>query len=112
MQQSYKIPRAKAKQVLEAAMALAYHVHCDELDCSKSFARQPTDKTPQEVFEIGLKTPGTLYTFIHRDYRGWEQDFFDVGLSTIGQVPNYFLWISLDIENGEKLIKTFKLRPL
>ena len=96
-------------------MALAYHVYCDELDCSKSFSRQPTNKTPQEVFEIGLKTPGTLYTFIRRvrrDYRGFEKEFFDVGLSTIGQAPNYFLWISLDIENGEKLIKKFKLKSL
>jgi hypothetical protein len=109
VQQSFKIPLTKAKQVLEAAMALAYHVYCDELDCSKSFSRQPTNKTPQEVFEIGLKTPRTLYTFIYRD---WEKKFFDVGLSTIGQVPNYFLWISLDIENGEKLIKKFKLKSL
>lgn len=112
MQQSFKIPLPKAKQVLEAAMALSYRVWCDELDCSKGFARQPTNKTPQEVFEIGLKTPGTLYTFIRRDYRGFEKEFFDVGLSTIGQAPNYFLWISLDIENGEKLIKKFKLKFL
>lgn len=112
MQQSYRIPLAKARQVLEAAMALAYHFYCDELDCSKSFARQPTDKTSREVLEIGLRTPGTLYNFIYRDYRAWDKEFFDVGLSTIGQAPNYFLWISLDIEDGEKLIKKFKLKPL
>lgn len=96
------------KEFLEECMSVADHVWTDELDCKKSFARQPTDKTPKEVLELGLKTK-SHYTFIYR--AGYnEPDYFETGLSTIGNTPNYFLWINLSIEQGLKMIEKWGLK--
>jgi hypothetical protein len=96
------------KQFLENCMAVADKVWADELDCSKSFARQRTDKTVEEVLEIGLNTK-SHYTFIFREGYG-QPDYFETGLSTIGNTPDYFLWINLEVGQGLKMIEKWGLK--
>lgn len=107
----YKIDREKATVILKDAAALSNNVQVDQLDCSKSWARIKTDKTLDEILDIGLKDHRTLYNFIYRYPVGIEEEYFDVGLSTMAS-PSYFIWIKLDIKNGIKLINKYKLEPL
>ena len=60
------VPKKKAKKVMEKAISLANSVKADELDCAISLARQPTNKWPLEVLQMGLKNDNTLWTFIIR----------------------------------------------
>ena len=49
--------------------------------------------------------------FIERDERDYGGLlYFEVGLSTMGMKPEYFVWINTSIENGEKLIKKYSLK--
>lgn len=96
------------KEFLEDCMAVAYKVWADEIDCAKSAHRRQTDKTPEEVLEIGLNTI-SHYTFIYRDGYG-QPDYFETGLSTLGNNPYYFLWINLSIEQGLKMIEKWGLK--
>lgn len=109
-QKSYRIPKDNISAIFAEAMLLANYIYVDELDCAKSFARQQTDKTIEEVFEIALNNKSTLWNFIYRPHLfNGENPYFDIGCSTIGLKPDYFLWIRLSVENGEKLIKKYKL---
>lgn len=96
------------KEFLEDCMAVADKTWVDELDCSKSWLRQPTDKTPVEVLELGLKIK-SHYTFIFRQGYG-HPDYFEAGLSTICKTPDYFLWINLSVEQGLKMIEKWGLK--
>ncbi len=110
----YIIPRKIAEKVLREAICSSTSVEVDELNCSKSFSRVDTDKTVAEVLSIGLGHRGTLYNFIFRDmsFMG-EEDYFDVGLCTCGfGETEYFLWIRLGVQEGERIIREFDLKPL
>lgn len=113
MRSAYEIPKPKRKSIILEALNLAYYKEVDELDCSKSFARQPTNKSIDEVLKIAFTDKKALYNFIFRkmDYFG-EEDYFDVGFSTLGTEPNYFLWLKLTPEDGFKLIEKYKLVPI
>ncbi len=95
-------------------MQISHSVTCDQLDCSKSIQRQPTDKTPEEVLQIGLGDRRTLYNFIRREGYPYEEPMYkegsyDVGLSTMCTTPVYFLWIKLTIEQGDRLIEKYNI---
>jgi len=80
----FKIPPAKAKKVLGEAISLSKKVLVDQLDCRVSFCRQPTDKTVEEILNMGLNEKPTHYHFIYRPKLSEMFDeHFDVGLSTM-----------------------------
>lgn len=91
------------------------NVWTDELDCSKSFARKPSNKTREEVLEICLKNK-SHFVFIFRDQSFLDKDspfaqnYWDVGCSTLCNNPDYFLWIKLTEEQGCNLAKKHKLK--
>ena len=69
----------KRKALINDAMSIGTNIRVDELDCSKSFARVSSEKTPQEVLEIVLKQKNTYWNFIHRDEICGDPEKFDVG---------------------------------
>lgn len=107
----YIIPKNKAKAIFEEAISLAKCVRVDQLDCSVSCARQNTDKTIQEVLQLGLKDKRTFYNFVIRA----PQDNFpartDIGLSTGGPI-SYFLWIDINIDKAREMINKYKLKQI
>lgn len=105
----YRIPAEKAEAVMRAAMAVSTKVWTDELDCSKDWSRVRSEKTPDEVIAIGLKAKNTLWSFIHREAMCGDEAYFDIGLSTIGLKPEYFLWIHVPVSKGVKIIEDFSL---
>lgn len=109
----YVIPKDKAREILELAISVALDVRVDQLDCSISWARQPTDKNIEEVLEIGLSKSNTHYNFIYRDMSvitNSSEDYWDIGFSTIALKPDYFLWITLQPENGWEIVKKYNLQ--
>ena len=109
----YKIPRQKAEQIIREAMILAgeKNVLCDELNCAKSWSRQSTDKTPEEVLQMSLKGKNTIWTFIFHDTLRGQEPYFDIGCIARENLggTEYFLWIKLDVEAGDKLIQKYSL---
>ena len=103
MRISYHLP--KPEPVIRAAMKVG-KVWVDELDCSKSFSRQPTKKTVKEILQMCLNSNNTFWVFIERDF---PKQYFDVGCCTM-TTPDYFLWIEIPYEDGVKLIKRYKLK--
>lgn len=107
---SYSLNREIAKDLIPEAIKLSSSIKTDELDCSKSFSRQPTDKTPEEILQIGLDDERTVWTFIEKNMSFMnEGSYFDVGCSTASGNPRYLLWINLSIDDGKKLISKYKL---
>ena len=105
----YIIPTKHIRSIMEWGIKHGQNVHADELDCSKSFVRQYTKKTPREVLELGLKSKGTFWSFIHRDAICGDPEKWDLGCRTTGTKADYFLWIDLTPEQGQKLILEYNL---
>ena len=104
----YFIPREKAQDILEDAISLANRIFTDELDCSISMYREPTNLTILEILEKGLNQKFTHFHFMERNSL-WR-NYFDVGLSTGGDQPHYFLWIEVLPEQAQILIEKYNLQ--
>ena len=108
----FRLPLSKAVRVVKEAMKIAEpeYVTADELDCEKSFRRQPTDKTPKEVFEMASrKGTSTAWNFIIRDDHPFP--VVDIGCCTgVGVV--YFLWIHIPVDKALELARKHKLKEL
>jgi len=106
----YKLPRSKAKVVIQEAMSISDSIVVDELNCSKSFRRVPTSKTPLEIFSMGLEQENTMWNFIIRkSYCGST----DIGLSTMPlDGVSYFLWIRMSHEKAIDLANKHELKLL
>ena len=110
--QPYIIPYRIREKVIRAAMKVAASVRVDELDCSKSFCRILSKLPVEDAIQIALKDKNTLFNFIHRDAICTDPEHYDVGFSTMTNRPDYFLWIWVNMPEGDKLIKQFKLKQV
>lgn len=110
----FKLPRFKAEKVIREAMSIAKSIKADQLDCNVSFARQDTNKTPEEVLKMGLKDKNTFWTFIVRYKDGYLPSRSDIGLSVkpVGSEITYFLWIDVDVNKAYDLAMKYKLKQL
>jgi hypothetical protein len=107
----FKIPRSKAKKVIQEALDMAKYVRVEELNCKESFRRRPTKKSVAEVFQMGLDNSNTLWHFC---IRYWESNIInistDIGLSTGPSGITYFLWIDVEHDKAYKLAEKYKLK--
>ena len=111
--QPYIIPYRIREKVIRSAIKVAESVRVDELDCSKSFCRTRSQLPVEDAIQIALKDKNTLFYFIHRDAICTDPEHYDVGFSTMcSSRPDYFLWIWVNIPEGDALIKEFKLKPV
>lgn len=109
-QESYKIPKNKAEVILREAISIAKSIRVDQLDCNVSWCREDTNKTIEEVLQVGLKDKNTFYNFIIRHPTDNLPGRTDIGLSTeVGTGITYFLWINVNIDKAYKLVKKYKL---
>lgn len=107
-----EIPSENIEKFLSKSISSSYEVKVDQLDCSKSFHRVPTDKSVEEVLNILLNTE-SHYVMIYRSMEFFgEDDYWDVGGSTMTSNPEYFLWIRLKPEVGYDIIKEFNLKQI
>ena len=106
----FKLPRSKAEKVIREAINISKSVVVDELDCAKSWCRQPTTKTTEEVFTMGIENKDTMWHFIIRHWSN-SNPSTDIGLSTMPIYGvSYFLWINLEIDAAYKLAEKYKLK--
>lgn len=112
MPKFFKYPKSIARELIKEAESLSFHKWVDELDCSVSVARKSTKKTLDEIIDL-CETNSAHFTVIERrDSIGRFHDhenYYEIGASTLGIGVDYFIWILVSIENGEKLIKKYKL---
>lgn len=101
------LPKDQIEAIMRAAMKVARKVHVDQLDCSVSMQRQATTKTVEEVLQMGLSSPKTLWNFTIK-YDLGEIAYADIGCCTMTH-PDYFLWIETSVKAAEKLVKKFNL---
>ena len=108
----FKLPKSKAEKVIREAMSIAKWIKTDQLDCNISFARQDTNKTPDEVLKMGLKDKNTFWNFIIRESKDWIDASSDIGLSVkpVGLEIEYFLWIDVDVDKAYDLAMKYKLK--
>jgi hypothetical protein len=109
----FQLPKSKANKVIQEAMDMAKSISVDELDCTKSYARQPTLKTADEIFDMAKQDACSFWYFCIRYSLTNENKSLktDIGLST-GMKIVYFLWIDVDVEKAYKLAKKYKLKRL
>jgi len=109
----FQLSRSKAKKVIQEAMAISKSISVDELDCSKSYARQPTLKTSDEIFDMALKDKVSFWYFAIRYSLNDKNKPLktDIGLST-GSAVVYFLWIDIDVKEAYKIAEKYKLKLL
>jgi hypothetical protein len=99
----YLIPKSKAESVIRDAIKIAKSVKADQLNCSISIQRQPTDKSVEEVLRLALDSPRTLWNFIFHQDLG-DGAYYDIGCCTMTLPTDYFLWIVVDPVQGEALV--------
>ena len=80
------------KKICEWAKENSYKWCVDQLDCSKSFMRQPVEMSFEDIM---AKLDDTChFVIIHRNLG--SEDYLEVGFSTMVEQVDYFLWIFLD----------------
>lgn len=112
MGNNYKLPNKKRwKELILDSETKSFKKWNDQLDCSVSLSRQPTDKTIQEILDISDSYKFNHWTFIIRkDPFEIEDPYIEVGLSTSGlnQVA-YLIWIQCDIKHLDYFINEYGL---
>lgn len=112
MPKFYKYPKSIARELILEAKSICFHFWLDQLDCSVSFRREKTEKTLDEIIDLCETNPAHFTIIERRDSLGrfhGHESYYEIGASTLGGGVNYFIWILVSIENGEKLIKKYKL---
>ena len=100
---------ATRRRIYRAALRASYRSWVDELDCSKSFARQPSDRSFDEVLESCLRIPRAHWSIIRREAIGDRPLHYEFGCSTLGTRPEYFIWVSVRPQLAEQLLRKEKL---
>jgi hypothetical protein len=109
---AYFVPSDIAEELIHDALKLGSNIRCDQLDASKSWFREKTAKTPEEILQMVKKRKDGLFHFILRQRIPGRVDYFDVGCSTLAHRPDYFLWIDITPEQGAELIAKYGLELL
>jgi hypothetical protein len=95
--------------IIEDSIDACYEYHIDILDCSKSWARQRSDLTLNEIKE--KLTDDCHFVFIERENYFTKEKHGEVGFSTLKD-PSYFLFIYMDVNELNKLKDKYNLKPL
>lgn len=101
----------KKKKLLNEAKSKALAVRVEELDCSKSWARQSSDISVNEMLEKHLDD-SSHFVVIKRDVSFLDkEDYFEIGFSTM-KTPSLFLFIFLNLEQGKLIVDDYSLTEL
>ena len=108
---AYEINLKNGEAIIRRCIPIARNVHCDVLDCQKSWAREATDKPWEEILELALKEGHRAHWIFNRRDMSFirQDDYYDVGVSTMTHI-DYFIFIELEVEAGKKVIEEFDLK--
>jgi DUF1365 family protein len=112
----------KVKELLVWAKSHALRVDVDVLDCKKSFARQKSDKTFEQILPfIGKSSIDFLRVILRRNWNTFLilsnklkiMDIVEVCIRSIDiDDKEYFFFIYLDVDKLEELKKRYKLKKI
>jgi len=102
----YDIKNINMRKLWKFAKDIAYEVRVDVLDCDKSFRRQQTDMSLEDVMK--MYKPKCHTVFIHRE-NPLGEEYIETGFSTMGS-PIYFLYININISYLYEFIERYKLK--
>ena len=100
-----KLKLADRKKIINDAFAVNDTWRVDELDCSKSWRRQPIEMSFEDIMKKFDKS--CHFTVIHR--KDFSEEYGEVGFCTMSD-PSYFLWIYLPIPELDKLVFKYSLQ--
>lgn len=104
----YKISKDIFYNILEEALLDSdLNLKLDQLDCSKSWSRQDTSKSLEEIITISKKDVDCHYSFIHRVNP--IKEYLEIGLRTDENNIGYFIWVLLPVDRLEQYITKYKL---
>jgi len=103
------MPVVKRRRIYRAALRASYRSWVDELDCSKSLARQPSDRSFDAVLESCLRYSRAHWSIIRREAIGDRPLHYEFGCSTLGTQPEYFIWVLVRPQLAEQLLRKEKL---
>jgi hypothetical protein len=100
---------------VEYLISLSEISRIDELDCTKSWCRQVSDKDLDYVLPI-LTDDNTLKAglkidykpkFKHSDWNSWKEGFIE-GFVRFSRDPEYFIWTYIKMDKLESILEKFK----
>lgn len=99
-------------QVIYLKMRSANHIHLDEQ--SFNSPRRVTSKQSIGWAAVAIcKSDRAHFTCIERSAFGEHNPaYFEFSMSTMGNEPEYILWVHVPIAQAEDLIKKYKLTQL
>ena len=96
------LPLDLQKDILRKAHSLCYNWWFDELDCSKSFARQTVDIEFEEAMKY-MDDPTAIAICMLRLI---PEPYYEFGFHTMPiSKPSKFLWIQVTLEEGQKIME-------
>lgn len=101
----YTFKKKHTEEVLRAFLEICDSAWTDELDCTKSFRRIPSEKSVEEVLCMIVKGESHRAIILRDVSLSKEGKYWDVGGSTMTGNPDYFLWIKVSFDKGEQLIE-------
>ena len=114
MAERMTIPKTKEskQQLYNEALLFSFQHWVDELDCSKSFARQRITDSFNEVLGICLKEKNAHWTILFRKaHVKSESDYWEFGV-VAGIKIEKFIWIKVRPDLAEKLFEKYSLKTL
>jgi hypothetical protein len=108
----YNIDNIQDKKAFMAdCISNSYLVLCDELDCSKSWARVRSDKTSDEILDLIDDSDFVHYVFIVdvMDFVGGDK-FINTGLRVSSDSVDYFIFAHINIELLDYFVKKYDLK--
>jgi len=105
------------KQLLYDAKDKSFEYHCDVLNCNKSWARQKTDKTFDEIIKMMIPITFLHFVFIHRKnkldkFMDGRKDYIETGIcvNNKNEGVDYFIFIYVDFDYLNYFIKEYNLK--
>lgn len=100
-------------EILQEAQFKAYEKWCDELDCSKSWRREPAKKNFEQIIELCKGSTTPHFVFIDREDYITKEHYIEAGVRVcdIDKQIDYFIFCCLRIDLLKYFIDKYELKP-
>jgi hypothetical protein len=116
----FNIPKSISAEFMEECLLLSDFIRIDELDCAKSWMRQPSQLSLEDATNLILRASESYFTFVlrngyHSQFGGADARYWEYCLSGMKKTEDLndveiFVWIEIKEEDGNKLVEKYKLK--
>jgi hypothetical protein len=103
------------REILIESALIAERVHIDKMEANSWARKFVPGMSAEDAIDIIMDDPRQHFVFIHRQNQEeltmieGHTSFFEIGSSTMGRTPEYFIFIYLTEKNALKIMKKFKI---